>query len=122
MDELEVAPVDEVKGLVQMLAEDYAAASSWTEFVENSRGKEGDFHPHVKRLLHAAVELLEDLRVTGARVKLSTPKLSMAQKKAALDRGPHQSARAHTAFQRGELAAMIRKKQWILLPAVLMIT
>jgi hypothetical protein len=46
----------------------------------------------------------------------------MAQKEAALECGPHQSATAHTSFLQGEFAAMIHKKQWILLPAALMMT
>jgi hypothetical protein len=59
---------------VQGLAEGYVSFSSWKKFVENFRGQEGDFHPQVKRIPHAAAELLEDLRITGAKVKLSTPK------------------------------------------------
>jgi hypothetical protein len=46
----------------------------------------------------------------------------MAQKEAALKRGAHQSAKTHTTFLRGEFADMIRKKQWILLPADLVMT
>jgi hypothetical protein len=46
----------------------------------------------------------------------------MAQKEAALERGPHQSAKAHTNFLRSEFADMIRKKQWMLLPAALVMT
>jgi hypothetical protein len=91
-------PPDELNGLVQALAADYISSSSWTDFVEKFRGQEGDFHPQVKRIPHAAAELLEDLRVTRAKVTLSTPKWTMAQKEAALARGPHQSAHAHTAF------------------------
>jgi hypothetical protein len=66
--------------------------------VEKFWGQEGDFHHQYKRPPHATVELLEDLRVTGAKVTLSTPKWTMAQKEAALAQGPHQSANAHTAF------------------------
>jgi hypothetical protein len=92
------APPDELEGLVQGLAADYASASSWKEFVENFRGQEGDFHPQVKRIPHATAELLDELCVTGARVKMSTPKWKMAQKEADLERGPHKSATAHTAL------------------------
>jgi hypothetical protein len=38
-------------------------------------------------------------------------------KRQALERGPHQSANAHTAFLCEEFAVMIRKRQWIILPA-----
>jgi hypothetical protein len=76
-------------------------------FLENFRGQEGDFHPQVKRVPHAAAELLADLRATGAKVELSTPQWTMAHKEASLVCGPHQPANAHTAFLRGEFTAMI---------------
>jgi hypothetical protein len=81
-------PPDDINGLVQALALDYVSACSWTYFVEKFRGKEGDLHPQVKRLPRAVADFLEDLRVTGAKVTLSTPKWKMAQKEAALARGP----------------------------------
>jgi hypothetical protein len=80
----DAAPPDDLDTLVQALVADYASASSWKEFVEELCGKEGEFHPQVKRLLYATAELLEEFCVTGATVKLSTPKCSMAQKEAAL--------------------------------------
>jgi hypothetical protein len=111
------ATEDELRDLVADLAAKYSAASSWTTCVENFRGDERYFHAEVKSIPHAAAPLLEQLRVTGAPVMLSTPPWSMQKKREALKRGPHQSACMHTAFLRGEFAAMIKKKQWILLPA-----
>jgi hypothetical protein len=116
------AAPDDLNAMVQHLAADYASATSWTEFVENFWGQQGDFHPQVRHIPHATAALLDDLCVTGARVHLSTPRWTMAQKEAALERGPHQSAKAHTTFLRSEFADMIRKKQWILLPAALVVT
>jgi hypothetical protein len=114
--------LDKINGLVQALAADYVSTSSWSEILEKFRGQEGDFHPQIKRLPHAAAELLEDLHVTVDKVKLSTPKWTMAQKEAALARGPHQSSDAHTAFLHSEFFAMIQKKHLILLPAALVTT
>jgi hypothetical protein len=113
---------DDLNAMVQSLAADYALAASWTEFVENFRGHQGDTHPQVRHIPHTAATLLEDLRRNGAGVQLSTPSWTMAQKEAALERGAHQSAKAHTTFLRGEFADMIRKKQWILLPSALVMT
>jgi hypothetical protein len=45
----------------------------------------------------------------------------MHQKQEALKRGTHQSANVHNAFLKGEFAAIIKKKQWILLPAKLVL-
>jgi hypothetical protein len=79
-------------------------------------------HPTVKHLPHAAAGLLDDFQFDGARVKLSAPQWSHVQKEAALKRGPHQSTKAHMGVLRGEFAAMIQKKQWILLSASLVMT
>jgi hypothetical protein len=46
----------------------------------------------------------------------------MHQKQEAPKRGPHQSVNVHNAFLRGEFVEMIKKKQWILLPAKLVLT
>jgi hypothetical protein len=46
---------------------------------------------------------------------------SFAQKAAALTRDPHQSARQHIPFLRQEFLDMIRKGQWTLLPAKLVL-
>jgi hypothetical protein len=43
------AYLDNLNAMVQRLAADYESAASWTEFVENFRGRQGDFHPQVKR-------------------------------------------------------------------------
>jgi hypothetical protein len=66
-----------------------------------------------------AARLLDNLRRNGASVRVRTPNWTLAQKEAALERGAHQSAKAHITFLRGEFADMIRKKQWILLAAAL---
>jgi hypothetical protein len=49
----------ELSDLVADLAAKYSAASSWTTFVENFRGDEGDFHAEVKSIPHVAAPLLE---------------------------------------------------------------
>jgi hypothetical protein len=112
---------DLLNDLVANLAAQYKATISWTTFVKKFRGDEGDFHPEVKSITHAAAPLLDQLRVTGAPVVLSTPPWSMHQKQEALKRGARQSANVYNAFLRGEFATMIKKKQWILLLAKLVL-
>jgi hypothetical protein len=77
---------DELDDLVADLEAKYSAARSLTTFVENFRGDEGDFHAEVKSIPHAAAPLLEQLRVTGAPVVLSTPPWSMQKKR--VEEGP----------------------------------
>jgi hypothetical protein len=53
---------------------------------------------------------------------LATPPWSIKKKQQALERGPQQSVNAQNAFLRGEFAATILKKKWILLPTKLVLT
>jgi hypothetical protein len=50
---------NELDDLVSNLAAQYKEAISWTMFVENFRGNEGDFHPEVKSITHAVAPLLD---------------------------------------------------------------
>jgi hypothetical protein len=68
---------DELDDVVADLAAQYKAASSWTAFLENFRGNEGDFHADVKLVPHSAAPFLDQLRVTGAPVVLGTPQWTM---------------------------------------------
>jgi hypothetical protein len=57
------------------------------------------------------------LEIKSAPVATKPAPWSLKQKLAALQRGPHQSARKHVEFLCGEFIDMIHKGQWILLPA-----
>jgi hypothetical protein len=54
-------------------------------------------------------------------VATSSAPWSLQQKLAALERGSHQSAKQHVDFLCGEFVDMIKKGQWILLPANLVL-
>ena len=63
------------------------------------------------------MRLLSHYKHHGVPVKLSTPCWSSARISTALARGPHKSCGAHIAFLNVEFADMIRKGQWVILPA-----
>ena len=111
---------DELQLLIEAAADRFRNATSWREYISGSREPRGDFDPEVHRLDHPAAHLLCRLRATGAPVCLTTKPWSPGQKRAALERGPHQSAKQHTDFLREEFVGMINKGHWTVLPAHLM--
>jgi hypothetical protein len=61
--------------------------------------------------------MLNGLWISGATVATSSAPWSLRQKLSALERGSHQSAKQHVDFLCSEFVNMIKKGQWILLPA-----
>jgi hypothetical protein len=112
---------DELDRLVQEAAELYNTSDSWDDFVPKVRDSRGDFHQHVGKIAHPAAHLLNRFRLGGAPVTCKGTPWTFAQKAAALFRGPHQSANLHIPFLRQEFVDMIRKGQWTLLPARLVL-
>lgn len=84
------------------------------EQVVRSRRQRGDFG-HL-RIPHPAQRFLRYLRARGVPVVLTTKPWDDERVHAAALRGPHKSARDHRAFLHTEMADMINKNQWIVLP------
>jgi hypothetical protein len=85
----------------------------WQQVVQ-SRRQRGDFGP--LRIKHPAQRFLKYLKTRGVPVLLATPPWDQARIQAAVKRGPHKSAKDHHAFLHTEMADMIEKGQWIVLP------
>jgi hypothetical protein len=112
---------DELDALVNAAAELFVNSASWNDFVPKVRDSRGDFNPLVEKIPHPSAHLLNRFRINGAPVACKGLPWSFAQKAAALTRGPHQSARKHVPFLRQEFVDIIRKGQWTLLPARLVL-
>ena len=65
---------------------------------------------------HPAQHLLKHLSRHGAPVVMTTPPWSLRDKDTAMARGPHASAHAFADFLREELADMVDKGTWMVLP------
>jgi hypothetical protein len=115
-----VSKQQELQRLVERATRQFESSSSWEDCVAKSKDPRGDLHPNVAHLPHRAAHLLDRLRVRGATVATKPNPWSMNQKLAALHRGTHQSANQHVEFLCKEFVDMIRKVQWILLPARLL--
>jgi hypothetical protein len=113
--------LDELDQLIKEASQLYLDSSSWEEFVPKVRDAREDFHPKVGTIPHPSAHFLNRFRIGGAPVACSGTPWSFTQKAAALTRGPHQSARQHIPFLRQEFVDMIRKGQWTLLPARLVL-
>jgi hypothetical protein len=76
----------------------------------------GDFASLENIRSHAAHHLNSQLKKHGAPVVLTTPPWSSLQLDAAVQRGPHRSATEHLEFLRTEMADMVKKAIWMVLP------
>ena len=84
-------------------------------FVREHVGK-GDWGPLQKTRRHPAHRLLRQYRARGAPVVLCDAPWSVAERHAAITRGPHKSAYEHIEFLRDEMASMVAKGQWVVVP------
>ena len=78
---------------------------------DGGRGDIGDL-----RIDHPAKRLLGYLGTKGAPILFTTPPWDHQRIYAAATRGPHKSAYEHQDFLRDEMAEMILRHQWIVLP------
>jgi hypothetical protein len=85
----------------------------WNKVVQ-SRRQRGDFGK--LRIHHPARRFLQYLKKRGVPVILATPPWNQDRIQNALTRGPHKSAKDHSAFLHTEMADMVEKGQWIVLP------
>jgi hypothetical protein len=68
------------------------------------------------RINHPARRFLLHLKKHGVPVVLATPPWDKSRTQVAVLRGPHKSAKDHQAFLHTEMADMIEKGQWLVLP------
>lgn len=93
----------------------------WSHLVKSFRGP-SKIASTVKDLPHPASALLCHLRKTGASARFSTKPWGPERIHQAIQRGCHQSALGHSEFLFNEMADMIEKGQWLVLPAKLATT
>ena len=65
---------------------------------------------------HPARPLLQHLATTGFPARMTTLPWSMPQRDAAVTRGPHRSSYQYITFLRDELADMVDRATWLVLP------
>ena len=87
----------------------------WSALVRSRRAR-GDF-ASLDNVDHPARRLLKLYKHRGVPVKLSTPAWSRERCLAALERGPHKSCEDYIDFLEEEFVDMVRKGQWVILPA-----
>ena len=70
----------------------------------------------MKSLLHLAAAYLHDLRADGAPIQCTTPMWASEHKDRSMQRGPHLSTRPYLHFLELDMANMITKGYWVVLP------
>ena len=76
------------------------ASDNWEGFVATQRGIAPDISPQVRELKHPARDFLNHLRKHGVPVLFTTEPWNQERKDAAVQRGPHQSAKMEVEFVR----------------------
>ena len=92
----------------------------WSALVRSRRAR-GDF-ASLADVEHPARRLLMLYKHRGVPVKVSTPPWSRQRCLDALERGPHKSCAEHIEFLEEEFVDMIKKGQWVILPAAVAMT
>lgn len=75
-----------------------------------------DMPSDVAAIPHPAGGLLNHLRRHGAPIKMKTAPWSREMRDEAIGRGPHKSAHEHHDFLGDEMATMVHRGQWMVLP------
>ena len=73
-------------------------------------------HENVKSLPHSVAAYPHDLRADGAPVQCTTPMWASDRKNQSMQRGPHLSTRPYLHFLELDMADMITKGYWVVLP------
>ena len=106
----------ELGKLVSELTATYLACNrDWPEFVKRVQNCPC-LHHHVQNLPHPAAKYLGQLRKIGAPIHCLTPEWTLNRCNDAACRGSHQSASQYLAFSESEMADMIQKGYWAVLP------
>ena len=106
----------ELGKLVAELTATYLACNrDWTKFISKVCNRPC-LHHFVQNLPHPAAKYLGHLRTIGAPIHCLTLDWTLNRRNDAAHRGSHQSARQYLAFSESEMADMIRKGYWVVLP------
>ena len=87
----------------------------WVSFIHHVRTWPC-LHENMKSLPHSAAAYLHDLRADGAPVQCTTPMWASECKARSMQRGPHLSTRPYLHFLKSDMADMITKGYWVVLP------
>ena len=106
----------ELGKLVSKLTSQFLASGcSWSRFVTQARHR-ACLDEHVGSLPHSAAAYLHQLRSQGAPVRCTSPAWTQQWKDDSMQRGPHPSTAPYLHFVEEDMADMIRKGYWVVLP------
>ena len=102
--------------LIQTTSQQFSSSSNWGDFIRTVGGR-GDLHSDIANIPHPAAHLLSRFQKVDTPAIMSGKPWSEGQIKAALKQGPYSSSKDGIKFLRNEFANMVKKQQWIILPA-----
>ena len=92
-----------------------ASGCSWSRFVTQARHR-ACLDEHVGSLPHSAAAYLHQLQSQGAPVRCTSPAWTQQRKDYSMQRGLHPSTAPYLHFVEDDMADMICKGYWIVLP------
>jgi hypothetical protein len=110
-----------LRELIDKSSQAYRTSQSWAYFVRTCRDPRGYLNANMCHLPHRAAHMLDQLWRHRATVGMKTPPWNLEQKRQALERGSHQSAKKYSGFLCEEFIDLMRKNQWVILPADLVL-
>ena len=96
-------------------ASSFLTQQGWLATVRAFRTPQ-DMPKSVEHLPHPAAHLLNHMRKNGVPIKMTTSPWSLEQRQQAMSRGPHKSSYEYQDFLESEMADMVEKGQWMVLP------
>ena len=106
----------ELGKLVSELTSQFVASGcSWSRFVAQACHR-ACLDEHVGSLPHSAAAYLNQLRSQGAPVRCTSPAWTQQRRDHSMQRGPHPSTAPYLHFVEDDMADMIRKGYWVVLP------
>ena len=106
---------DRLGTLVASLTDKFHAAPSWEAFVRDIQGS-SYLSSRLDNLQHPAADLLKQMRDEGVPVPMDTSSWTSQHKDDCVAYGCHKSAKMHKEFIREEMADIIEKGFWVVLP------
>ena len=106
----------ELGKLVAELTATYLACDcDWPKFVSKVQNSLC-LHHFIQNLPHPAAKYLGHLQTIGVPIHCLMPDWTLNRRNDAAHQGSHQSARQYLAFSESEMADMIQKGYWVVLP------
>ena len=101
---------------IEEIARKFELSHLWDDFIQNVQDKD-NMHLHISHFRHPAAHLLGCFHKSGTPRLISSDQWTPGKIKAAINQGLYSSSMKKIDFLHIKYADMVKKQQWIVLPA-----